>query len=76
MILNVGCGGRSYDKVCYFGDVRIDVERFPSVMTLMDAHSLAFKNSIFDKIVCFEVLEQLDSPIRDLHIAFKRSVHR
>jgi len=66
MILNVGCGGRSYDKACYFGDVRIDVERFPSVMMLMDAHSLAFGDSIFDEIVCFEVLEHLDSPIKAL----------
>lgn len=72
MILNVGCGGRSYDKACYFEDVRIDVKRFPSVMILMDAHSLGFRGSVFDKIVCFEVLEHLDSPIRVLHIAFKK----
>jgi SAM-dependent methyltransferase len=66
MILNVGCGGRPDDKACFFGDVRVDVARFPSVMVLMDAHFLGFINSVFDKIVCFEVLEHLDSPIKAL----------
>jgi predicted SAM-dependent methyltransferase len=71
MILNVGCGGRPDDKACFFGDVRVDVARFPSVMVLMDAHFLGFRNSVFDKIACFEVLEHLDSPIRALK-EFKR----
>lgn len=71
MILNVGCGGRPRDKACYYGDVRVDIARFPSVTALMDAHFLAFKGSVFDKIVCFEVLEHLDSPIKALK-EFKR----
>ncbi|MDI6690815.1 MAG: methyltransferase domain-containing protein [Candidatus Bathyarchaeota archaeon] len=71
MILNVGCGGRSADKACYFGDVRVDVKRFPAVTILMDAHFLAFKDSVFDRIVCFEVLEHLDSPFSALK-EFKR----
>jgi SAM-dependent methyltransferase len=66
MILNVGCGGRKNDKACFLGDVRIDVRRFPSVMVLIDAHSLAFRDSVFDQILCFEVLEHLDSPVRAL----------
>ncbi|MEM3617009.1 MAG: class I SAM-dependent methyltransferase [Conexivisphaerales archaeon] len=71
MILNVGCGGRPRDKACYYGDVRVDIARFPTVTALMDAHFLAFKASVFDKIVCFEVLEHLDSPIKALK-EFKR----
>ena len=63
MILNVGCGGRPGDKSTYFGDVRIDVKKFPAVTMLMDAHFLGFRDSVFDKIVGFEVLEHLESPI-------------
>jgi SAM-dependent methyltransferase len=66
MILNVGCGGRPYDKACYFGDVRIDVSMVPPVMILMDAHFLGFRDSVFEKVVCFEVVEHLDSHIRAL----------
>lgn len=33
---------------------------------------LGFRNSVFDKNVCFEVLEHLDSPIGALHIAFRK----
>ncbi len=66
MILNVGCGGRAYDKASYFGDVRVDIKRFPTVTVLMDAHFLAFKDSSFDRIVCFEVLEHLSSPFKAL----------
>ena len=64
MILNVGCGGKSHHKACYYGDVRIDIKKFPSVTMLMDAHSLGFKDSVFDRIVCFEVLEHLQSPFQ------------
>ena len=71
MILNVGCGGRPHDKASYFGDVRIDVSIVPSVMILMDAHFLGLKDSIFEKVVCFEVLEHLESPIKALK-EFKR----
>jgi len=66
MILNVGCGGRARDKASYFGDVRVDIKRFPTVTVLMDAHFLAFKDSSFDRIVCFEVLEHLSSPFKAL----------
>lgn len=66
MILNVGCGGRTKDKATFFGDIRIDIRRFPPVNTLMDAHYLGFRSSIFDEIHCYELLEHLDSPIRAL----------
>jgi len=70
-MLNVGCGGRSNDKACYLGDVRIDMKRLPPATMLMDAHFLGFRDSLFDRIVCFEVLEHLESPIKALK-EFKR----
>lgn len=66
MILNAGCGGKTNDRACFLGDVRIDIKHFPPVTSLMDAHFLGFKDSVFDKIVCFEVLEHLNSPIKAL----------
>lgn len=71
MILNVGCGGEPHHKASNLGDVRIDIFRFPSVTFLMDAHHLAFKNATFSKILSFEVLEHLESPIKAL-----REFHR
>jgi len=65
-ILNVGCGGRPHDKASYFGDVRIDIRHFAPVTMLMDAHSLGFRDEVFDRIVCFEALEHLDSPVKAL----------
>lgn len=64
--LNVGCGGRPNDRACWFGDIRIDIERFPPVMILMDAHALGFPSDTFDEIVCFEVLEHMNFPLRAL----------
>jgi len=64
--LNVGCGGRLKDRGCFIGNVRIDIEKFASVTILADAHNLPFKHSVFEKILVFEVLEHLSSPIKAL----------
>lgn len=64
--LNVGCGGRPSDKTTRLGDVRIDVEAFPNVTHVMDAHHLAFPNKTFDKVVCYEALEHMDCPLQVL----------
>jgi len=66
MILNVGCGGRPKDKACYLGDVRIDAKRYSPVTIVMDAHRLGFRDSTFDEIYCFEVLEHVESPMKVL----------
>lgn len=63
MILNVGCGGRPTERNCWLGDVRLDRERLPPVNMVADAHHLPFRNHVFSGIVCFEVLEHLDSPV-------------
>jgi ubiquinone/menaquinone biosynthesis C-methylase UbiE len=67
LILNIGCGGRSGDKAIRYGNVRIDIKPFPNVTLVMDAHDLAFGNETFDKVVGYEVLEHLASPIKALN---------
>lgn len=64
--LNIGCGGESKDKMCWYGDVRIDIKKFPNVTHIMDAHQLGFKNDTFARITAYEVLEHLESPIKAL----------
>ena len=56
MILNVGCG------LSYVGDVRLDVQRTRAITIVGDAHFLPFRDGVFDKILCMEVLEHLESP--------------
>jgi predicted SAM-dependent methyltransferase len=65
-ILNIGCGGRRKDKEYWYGDVRIDIQRFPNVTHVMDAHKLGFSDNTFEKVVAYEVLEHLESPIKAL----------
>lgn len=66
MILNIGCGGRPEDRATTIGDVRLDSEKLPSVTIVADAHNMPFRGNVFGTIVCFEVLEHLDSPIKAL----------
>ena len=67
MILNVGCGGRPGDKRANYGDVRIDIERFPNVTDLLDAHDLPARwTGMFSEVVCETALEHFDSPIKAL----------
>jgi ubiquinone/menaquinone biosynthesis C-methylase UbiE len=39
---------------------------YPNVTKVMDVHDLKFADNSFDKIVCWEVLEHLRSPIQGL----------
>lgn len=64
MILNVGCGGRIFDKDSLDGDIRLDIKTFSSVNLVGDAHKLPISDNCIDRILCFEVLEHLDSPIK------------
>jgi predicted SAM-dependent methyltransferase len=64
--LNVGCGGRDGDRFIWFGDVRLDIEKFPNVTHVGDVHDLPFENEIFDLIVCYVSFEHFDSPIKAL----------
>ena len=67
MILNVGCGGRPHDKNFYYGDVRIDIEEFPNVTHLMDAHNLPEEwSEMFSHVECDTALEHVDTPIQVL----------
>ena len=71
MILNVGCGGEPHHRASMIGDIRLDLEKFPHVTIIADAHNLPFKREIFDSVFSFEVLEHLESPIKALR-EFKR----
>jgi predicted SAM-dependent methyltransferase len=67
MILNIGCGGRPGDKRADYGDVRIDIEEFPNVTHVLDAHRLPLHwSNKFDGVVCETALEHFDSPIQAL----------
>jgi predicted SAM-dependent methyltransferase len=65
LVLNIGCGGPS-GKRAFYGDVRVDIRKFPNVTAVMDAHKLAFRDNSFGKVVAYEVLEHLESPIEAL----------
>jgi len=60
LILNVGCGQS------YVGDVRLDVQRTRATTNVGDAHFLPFRDCVFDKILCMEVLEHLSSPSKGI----------
>ncbi|MGC8933372.1 MAG: methyltransferase domain-containing protein [Candidatus Methanodesulfokora sp.] len=64
-VLNIGCGGPT-SKRAFYGDIRVDIREFPNVTAVMDAHKLAFRDNSFRKIVAYEVLEHLESPIEAL----------
>lgn len=65
-VLNIGCGGREGDKYIWFGNVRLDIEKFPNVTHVGDAHNLPFENREFDLVVCFVTLEHLHNPHKAL----------
>ena len=59
MILNIGCGGRKGDKDIWYGDYRIDLENFPNVTHVMDAHFLPdIWTDMFDEVVCNVALDK------------------
>ena len=67
MILNVGCGGRPGDRRASYGDVRIDIEEFPNVTDIMDAHDLPREwEGKFTVVVCETALEHFTNPHRAL----------
>jgi SAM-dependent methyltransferase len=56
-ILNCGCGSTSW------GDVRLDLYRSPSTNVLGDIErGLPFKAEVFDKVLCYNVLEHMANP--------------
>ena len=70
MILNVGCGGRPHDKNYYYGDVRIDIEEFPNVTHVMDAHNLPEEwTEKFNHVEIDTTIEHVDTPIKVLREA-------
>jgi ubiquinone/menaquinone biosynthesis C-methylase UbiE len=71
MILNVGCGGRPLDFDKSFGDVRLDIERFPSVTIIADAQNLPFKDKTFELVYASHLLEHLENPFKVIK-EFKR----
>jgi predicted SAM-dependent methyltransferase len=62
--LNIGCGGREGDKFIWYGHVRLDIEWFPNVTHVGDAHDLPFEDKTFDLIVCYVTLEHLYNPFK------------
>ena len=73
MILNICCGPRAFDnyeekkkkKNPVEGDVGIDIgisKTFKGHFIQADAHFLPFRNEAFDTVVCYEVIEHVDSP--------------
>lgn len=61
MNLNLGCGD---DMI---GEVRIDRRPEAYALNIMgDAHSLPFRDKVFEGTVCYQVLEHLENPYRGL----------
>lgn len=60
MKLNIGCGPS------FEGDVRVDTRRTKAVNLIADAHFLPFKGESFSEVICTEVLEHVESPIKVL----------
>ena len=58
--LNIGCG------LSFEGDVRVDLRKTKAVNLIADAHFLPFKDQSFSQIICTEVLEHVNSPIKVL----------
>lgn len=55
-ILDIGVGNRPR------GDVNLDVWSNPLCNIIGDVHLLPFRNGVFSKILCSQVLEHLDDP--------------
>lgn len=67
LILNIGCGGRSGDKMAHYGDIRVDIESFPNVTHIIDAHKLPEEwTGKFIEVVCFTALEHFENPYKAL----------
>ena len=65
MILNIGCGGRKGDRDIWYGDYRIDLENYPNVTHVMDAHFLPdIWTDMFDEVVCNIALEHFYNPFK------------
>jgi len=60
LILNVGCG------MSNTGDVRLDIQKTRTTTIIGDAHILPFKDCVFRKILCMEVLEHLPNPTKGI----------
>jgi len=61
LTLNLGCGESKK------GDIRLDIRKTSAVNIIADAHYLPFRNEVFDRIFCIEVLEHLNSPLKALN---------
>lgn len=61
MILNLGCGD---DMI---GEVRIDRRPGAHALNIMgDAHSLPFRDKVFDETLCYSVFEHVENPYKSL----------
>ena len=61
LTLNLGCGESKK------GDIRLDIRKTSAVNIIADAHHLPFRNEVFDRVFCIEVLEHLNSPLKALN---------
>ena len=58
--LDVGCGRSKR------GIVGVDIERYPEVDVVCDAHHLPFHSDVFDGCYAYAVLEHVDEPLKVL----------
>jgi ubiquinone/menaquinone biosynthesis C-methylase UbiE len=76
LVLYVGSGTDEFDIAR--GDICIDLckrpKNKPQNFICADAHSLPFKEKVFDKVCMYEVIEHVESPIlclREIHRVLK-----
>ena len=71
-LLDIGCGNKPYEKIfskyiiSYIGlEINQDVKYFGNRADVYgDAKSLKFNDSSFDTILCTEVIEHVDDPLK------------